>query len=188
MNALYVRPLVAWLRAEVLATVPIEHAIERWTQRGEMFGIGVREPKEKDLQDDLHRFLFDSGLEPYRGFDRELHVGPGCVDFVIRGEEPVPVELKLWKGGSKPGIDGWTYQARTYGTDMRVRRAYLVIAHTSTEERLEPAGALASGDPIELRGIQLHVRWLDLGRHAPSKDHTAREARPVTIDDLHLRG
>ncbi|MES2641067.1 MAG: hypothetical protein V4850_16370 [Myxococcota bacterium] len=186
LNGLYVRPLVAWLRAEVLSAVQINALIERWIQRSELFGIGALEQNEAALQADLHRFLFDAGLDPHTGFDRELPIARGRVDFLLRENEPVPVELKLWRGGTTPGVSAWTYQARTYGAQMRVRRAYLVVADASTEERLAPAGALANGEPLDVAGVQVHVRFLDFGRHAPSKDYDKRKAREVTIDALLL--
>lgn len=180
---LYVRPILDWLRSEITAAAVLEHAVERWVQRTELFGIASRGEDEAAMQDDLHRFLFDQGLDPLE-INREYDVARGRVDFLLRTGEPVPVELKVWRSKGAQKLSPWTYQARTYATGLRMTRAYLVVVNTSDEARVVPDFQVH--EPLKHQGVDLHLRLVDTGRHATSKDHDKRKPVSVSRADLGL--
>ena len=187
--ALYIRPIVTWLRTELLSTTAIEKSIERWIQRIELFGIDQTKDSELDeraIQNDLYRFLFDSGFEPAKDVDKEYNIGNGRVDFLIRRDALIPVELKVWREKSKRlDLSSWKDQARRYPHDLRTAAGYLVIVNVSNSERLEPALKLPVAQPVTLKdGVQLFVRIADPGRMSPSTEN--RKKVPIDLSDLGL--
>lgn len=185
----YVRPAVRWLLRELEHGASVNVAVERWIRRTEWTGPRGRAElatvQEDDFQRDLQRFLFDSGIE-FSDQGREHHARRGRVDFLLRDEEAVAVELKVWRGSaSLTELQGHVHQARTYPREFGIRVAYLVILAVSTENRLVLGDGLGfSGEErLDLGGVTLHVRIADLGGLAPSGDG-ARAVIRVGADDL----
>lgn len=185
--ALYIQPILDWLRAEVASGAVLEHEIERWVQRTELFGVAsaVGVVNETSLQDDLHRFLFDSGLGVLE-INREQPLSGGAVDFLLRKDEAVPVELKVWRGPGPRLLSAWAFQTGRYVDGVPGRRAYLVIANLSEDKRLSPGADLQTCTYVRYGSIELYVRFVDLGRRAPSKDHAGRKEVRMSFADLGL--
>jgi|GEM_PF-3732099 len=215
--SLAVIPLVRWLRAELEQGPLLHHTLERWVQRTTWLGLDrgpwlnddtrrliidlaeaaeLPVPRafdqdhtrlvESHFQADLHRFLFDSGIE-FRDQGREHHTAKGRVDFLLRTDEPVAVELKVWRDTTSFGaLRAWATQALRYPADLGIKSAYLVIANVSEKKRLEPAPALWAPGVLRHGEIDLHVRVVDLGAKAPSREQ--RERKAVVVDRAALLG
>lgn len=96
---------------------------------------------------------YNSGFEPAKDVDKEYNIGNGRVDFLIRRDALIPVELKVWREESKRlDLSSWKDQARRYPHDLRTAAGYLVIVNVSNSERLEPASDLPVAQSAE-RGI-----------------------------------
>ncbi len=131
------------------------------------------------MQADLHRYLFDQGID-FRDQGREHHSARGRVDFLVRETLPVAVELKVWRDrDSSAVLANWLHQASTYPTDFGIRDVYLIILCTSSERRLRIADDLGTPAVVETGGLQIHVRLCDAGRLAPSRD-ASREPTLLT--------
>ncbi|HJN73929.1 MAG TPA: hypothetical protein QGF58_08365 [Myxococcota bacterium] len=62
----------------------------------------------------------------------------------------------------------------------------MIIANTSKTERLEPVPALMPAGVLRHGEIDMHVRVVDLGARAPSREQ--RERKAVVVDRAGLLG
>lgn len=178
-NDLYVRPVLAWLEVQSGALVEFHAGVARWVQRLRWFG--ARGDDEDFYQEELGRFLFDSGVA-IEDIAREALSAGGRVDFLLRGRVMVPVELKLWRGArdnKRLVPDRAPAQATRYARDYRVPRSYLVVVTTGTDERLELPSVARTAD-----GIELLLRVAEVRPPSPTQDRRALVAR--TLGDLGL--
>lgn len=170
----YTFALIALLRHALDEQGGLNFFIERWIRRLELFTPPVT--KEAELQIDLYRYLFDAGVEPHES-GRESQTTKGRVDFLLRGEVPVAVELKLWQDKSSlPDVRHWCRQAADYPRDLGILHGYLIIANLS-DARLVVPQVLVAGD------VSIQVRVADLKRRVSSRDG-ARTVRELKIEEL----
>lgn len=167
--------LIRLLRHALDEQAGLNFFVERWTRRVELFPPPIT--NEADLQLDLHRYLFDAGVEPADA-GREFTSTNGRVDFLLRGDVPVAVELKLWKDASSlSDLRKWVVQASQYPRDLGgMKHGYLVIANLSAE-RLHVPRSMDAGE------VHLQLRVADLNRRASSRDG-ARPVRTLSASDL----
>lgn len=181
----YVVPLVDWLRRELAAGAELEVVLEQWLRRTEAFPPwGIDNVDEKRLQLDLHRYLFDTGVE-FRDSGREFSLPLGRVDFLLRTGEAVAVELKLWRDRNSAGdLTSWFQQAQCYPRDLGIKRAYLIIGNVSSKRKLVLAPELHPPETLLWEGVEVHVRVVDLARPAPSDDRR----KTIVLDGAGLLG
>ena len=181
-NDLYIRPIVAWLEAQVGGLAAFHAGVERWIQRLRWFGSEGSE--EAFYQNDFARFLFDSGVE-MEDIGREAYAaGTGRVDFLLRGNMFVPVELKLWRGAVGNGrlaAASAPAQAARYVRDFQVPRGYLVVVVANgATERLE-----LPRDGRTTDGVELLIRSAEVRPPSPSTDKRKVVSRSLTDPGLH---
>lgn len=171
----YTSALIRLLRQALSEQASLNFFVERWTRRVELFPPPIT--KEADLQLDLYRYLFDAGVEPADA-GREFATTNGRVDFLLRGDVPAAVELKLWRDASSlADLRHWIHQASQYPRDLAgMKHGYLVIANLSAN-RLHVPRSMDAGE------IHLQLRVADLSRRASSRDG-ARPVRTLLASDL----
>ena len=176
---IFIKPIMIWLELQAGQVAEFHTGVDRWIRRLRWFGSTGS--TEEFYQEDLARFLFDAGLD-FEEVNREAHSAGGRVDFLLRGDLLIPVELKLWRGSHdshRLSHDRAPAQAARYARDFRVPRSYLVVVCPVGEERLDLPPAGHTGD-----GIELLIRTAEVRPPSPSQDH--RLVVGLTLDQLRL--
>jgi hypothetical protein len=164
-----------------LALVERYRARAEWHDRERLAAL-ANTPKlaEGLLQHDFARYLFDQGLDPLT----ELRVGVLRADIVALGSQTFFVEAKRQTGKRPPEkvlaaafrqtVDTAT---RLYA-DMRPHEAFVVIFRIGGLRLSLPS------QPVELEGLRVYVRLIDLTPADLSGSQNPDNPRRVSLEDL----
>lgn len=164
-----------------LALVERYRARAEWHDRERLATLAAT-PKlaERLLQHDFARYLFDQGLDPLT----ELRVGVLRADIVALGAPTFFVEAKRQTDKSPPEKVLAAAFRQTVDTatklyaEMRPHEAFVVIFRTGGRRLSLPA------EPVELEGLRVYVRFIDLTPAALSGSQNSDNPRRFELEEL----